>query len=176
MLHLEVNPTEASLLYSEVWRDLQEARSVTFLLDSWSLVSPLICPRVVPPPAARERSFIHNAVIPHFQWQWQHTHTSNHSNTHFCTVSVLWQHGHCMSYLVNWKPLGIKSFPQFSLESHKNDVKLPNDPYFLTLQKCQQFGFKSGFFFTVLSVSWWKILWSGWIQLNLFQPKSTYFT
>lgn len=34
VIHLEVNPTEASLLYSEVWRDLQEARSVTFLLDS----------------------------------------------------------------------------------------------------------------------------------------------
>lgn len=44
VIYLEVNPTEASLLYSEVWRDLQEARSVTFLLDSWALIRPLICP------------------------------------------------------------------------------------------------------------------------------------
>ena len=67
-LHLEVNPAEATLLHSEVWRDLHEARSVTFLLDSWSLVSLIICPRVVPPPAAGEWSFIHNTGEPHFQW------------------------------------------------------------------------------------------------------------
>lgn len=34
VLYLEIDPTEASLLYSEVRRDLQESRSVTLLLDS----------------------------------------------------------------------------------------------------------------------------------------------
>lgn len=54
MVHLEINPTEAPLLYSEVWGDLQEARSVALLLNSGSLVSPLVCCCVVPRPAGRD--------------------------------------------------------------------------------------------------------------------------
>lgn len=98
VIHLEVNPTEASLLYSEVWRDLQEARSVTFLLDSWALICPLISPWVVPPPAGTETD---DLFIIHFQWLnftvhwWQHTHT-NHINTDYGSVSVIWQHDYWM--------------------------------------------------------------------------------
>lgn len=56
-IHLKVNPTEASLLDREVWRDLQEARGITFLLDSWTLICPPIHPWVVPPPARTETHY-----------------------------------------------------------------------------------------------------------------------
>lgn len=59
--HLEVDATEASLLHSEVCRDLQETRSVTFLLDGWTLVSSLISPWVASPPAGRHSHIIHFA-------------------------------------------------------------------------------------------------------------------
>lgn len=74
--HLEVDPTEASLLHCEIWRDLKEARSKTFLLNGWSLVTPFIRPRVMLPP---EREQIWLSFTFH---SWSHQHAA-----YFCSVS-----------------------------------------------------------------------------------------
>lgn len=98
-VHLEVNPAETSLLYSEVWGNLQEARSVTFLLDSRSLISPLICPQVVLPPGrkgemegerARERedySFI-TAVMIESMTEFSSTILEKYAHKHISLSSV----------------------------------------------------------------------------------------
>lgn len=59
VIYFKVDPTEASLLHTEVCRDLQESRCVTFLLDSWFLVTPAISRCVVSPPAGRYLFLIH---------------------------------------------------------------------------------------------------------------------
>lgn len=68
-IHLEVDPTEAPLLHSEVRRDLQEARGVRLLLDSGALIPPLIRPCVAPPPAGRRTLLIHNLTFNDSIWR-----------------------------------------------------------------------------------------------------------
>lgn len=59
VIYFEVDATEASLLHTEVCRDLQESRSVMFLLDGRFLVTPVISRCVVSPPAGRKWFLIH---------------------------------------------------------------------------------------------------------------------
>lgn len=59
VIYFKVDPTEASLLHTEVCRDLQESRCVTFLLDGWFLITPVISRCVVSPPAGRYLFLIH---------------------------------------------------------------------------------------------------------------------
>lgn len=74
VIYFEVDPTEASLLHTEVCRDLQESRSVMFLLDGRFLVTPVISRCVVSPPAGQKLFLIH----------FQST-----SGTYICTNSYL---------------------------------------------------------------------------------------
>lgn len=66
MIHFKVDPTEASLLHTEVCGDLQETRRVALFLDGGLFVTLLVRLRVAPSPAGQY------LVLVHFQ-SGQHT-------------------------------------------------------------------------------------------------------